>query len=141
MGRWARRMQAAFGALPHRVSAQGQAVRLLVVQETTRNCGSRMRLAQWQKPHTAKVGDKVGKTGLWGTAGGNVNWRGCSRKQFGTIWNTGNAPEAAVSALGTNPRCAHMCPRELKEGPRHTQCGGEEKVSRTASHSRRTASA
>ena len=119
VGRWARRMQAAFGALPHRVSAQGQAVRLLVVQETTRNCGSRMRLAQWQKPHTAKVGDKVGKTGLWGTAGGNVNWRGCSRKQFGTIWNT-------VSALGTNPRCAHMCPRELKEGP-GTHSGGGKK--------------
>ena len=112
VGRWARRMQAAFGALPHRVSAQGQAV-----QETTRSCGSRMRLAQWQKSHTAKVGGKVEKTGLWGTAGGDVNWRGCSRKQFGAICNTENVTEAAASALGINPRSAHMCPRELKEGP------------------------
>ena len=77
------------------------------------------------------MGDKVGKTGLWGTAGGNVNWRGYSQKQFGTICNMENIPQAAVSTLGVNPRCAHTCPRELKERPpaprpAHT-AGGEQK--------------
>lgn len=75
------------------------------------------------------MGDKVGKTGLWGTAGGNVNWRGYSQKQFGTICNMENVPQTAVSTLGVNPRCAHMCPRELKEGPPspHTRGRGDRK--------------
>lgn len=40
-------MQAAFGALFHAARAQGQAVRLLVIGETTRNYMSPIRLAKW----------------------------------------------------------------------------------------------